>query len=72
MNLYRIYTEKTENMPKVKAEIDKQFQGYTLLEGQGVWKAVPESSLVIEIVSESPELPKVKRLAETIRLVNHQ
>ncbi len=50
--LYRIYTEHTENIGKVMSCLDSYLDGYTLLDGVGVWKRKREHSLIIEIITD--------------------
>jgi len=50
--LYRICTEDV-NPEDTRRLIEKRFDGYTLLHGEGCWKGGEERALVIEIVTNN-------------------
>lgn len=68
---YRLYTEDT-NLPTLRALTARYFDGYTLLFGQGCYKATMESTVVVEVIGTPADLQKVVNLAGDIRVVNAQ
>lgn len=73
MRQYRIYTEAK---PNVEALASKIFDGFTVYKAVGYWKGKKESSIVIEVLSESLDIDateyKVNHLVSVIKRVNEQ
>ena len=69
--LYRIYTEN-KNKELVEQVVSEYFDGFTIIESIGYWKSTKESSLIIEIICLPKDDLKIYRLAEDIKLLNHQ
>ena len=67
--LYRIMTEDL-NRQAVLSEVSKSFEGFTVREALGYWRGTPEASITIEIITD--DKPGVLRVAEAIRVLNHQ
>ena len=68
--LYRIFTERV-NVEGIRDILDREFEGYTLLESMGFWKGVSEPSIGIEIDGTISE-EKVRSVAEAIKQLNGQ
>lgn len=72
---YRIMTED-KNRDGIRAILDKEFPGYTLIPGLGCWKGVLEPSLTIEVLPSGqcehcvPDI--VRDIAQRIKQVNKQ
>jgi hypothetical protein len=69
--LYRLSTERL-NVPGIREIVEKTFDAYTLIEGNGVWKGVAENSIMIEIDTDVDKRPFVLLIAEHIKKVNKQ
>jgi len=67
--LYRIYTED-KNRAKVIDILNRNVDGYTLIEAHGCWKKQWEESLIIEIVDEPIEA--IWHISKAIKNVNKQ
>ena len=71
--LYRIITER-KRLRCIRRICNRLFYGYTMYKAYGVYKGVPEKSVVIEVQSDG--LPhaalRVNEAAEQIREVNKQ
>lgn len=52
--LYRLFTED-KNRAEVEKIASKHFQGFTMISALGYWQRNPESSLIIEIVTENQD-----------------
>lgn len=65
--MYRIYTEKKDNLPILTS---KYFDAFTLLPSHGYWRGKPEDGAVIEI--ETQEGFPVMELAREIKETNQQ
>lgn len=68
--LYRIFTEN-KNQNQIEQIINKYFEGFTIVKGDGFWRAQKENSLIIEIVTEEPK-DKINSIAKEIKVVNGQ
>jgi uncharacterized membrane-anchored protein YitT (DUF2179 family) len=68
--LYRIFTEN-KNHAEIEKIINKYYDGYTLIKGEGFWRLQKENSLIIEIVTEDNE-SKVNAIAKEIKIANNQ
>jgi len=71
MILYRIYTED-KNSGLIRKILDKVLPAYTVLNGQGVWRSIPESGLVIEYMGQRNDRVIVERLCLEIKQLNQQ
>ena len=73
MLLNRIYTEN-KNLDAILKITSTYFEGFTLIRSEGYWKGSWESSLILEIVTESKpeEQKKIDRLAAAIKAYNKQ
>jgi hypothetical protein len=71
MKTYRIYTED-KNKDKVIKLVSKTFDGFTVTNGQGYWKGVPEKALIIEIVEKRYSSGQVNNLCIEIKKLNKQ
>ena len=73
MTLTTIYTENTPDYKaNVKSICNRYFpEGYTLIEGLGVWRGQEENSLIIQVAGTLPETVFQLVIAE-IKLVNSQ
>ncbi len=69
--LYRICTED-KNRQGLETVVGMYYDGFTILSGRGYWKGTAENSLVIEIVAEEEDAPKILALAENIKIKNGQ
>ncbi len=69
--VYRIYTEDV-NRSGILGIVSNVFDGFTVFQTFGYWKGNRESSLVIEIVGDSSDKSKIRKIAKAIRLVNRQ
>lgn len=67
--IYRIYTED-KNRAKVIDILNRNIDGYTLIEAHRCWKKQWEESLIIEIVDEPPEA--IRHISRAIKNVNKQ
>jgi hypothetical protein len=65
----RIFTED-KNRRRVLEILDSHFPGYTVIPAIGRYERRRERSLIIEI--DGQPLPKVRQVAEEIRVVNKQ
>ena len=71
--LYRILTEDGKTFRNNALDIvSSNFQGFTVLSGQGYWNGKAENSLIIEISSSDEIYNKVVKVAKQIKRVNHQ
>jgi len=71
MILYRIYTED-KNRSRVIERVTRDFDGFTVMTGDGYWKRHVESCLIIEIVTPSHNHDKILAIAEWIEACNDQ
>ena len=71
MILYRLYTERRDNLAELTA---RYFPGFTLLDGVGFWDNVHEETTIIEIIASDVvgHVVRLRELAETIRNTNNQ
>lgn len=69
--LYRLFTEDI-NRADIEELTANEFDGFTVYKATGYWQGTPEQSLIVEIVADTDKLDKVKRLAEAIKVNNHQ
>ena len=67
--LYLIGTEY-KNVSEIRSILNRHVEAYTLLEGTGAWKGVPERAVTIMIVTDDAE--RVTRVAEEIKAWNDQ
>lgn len=69
--LYRLYTERRDNLPEIVARF---FPGFTLFDAVGFWDNVHEDTTIIEIIDlDGPEvMDHIHELADTIRTANGQ
>ena len=65
------YTLMTETKPNLGELASRFFEGFTLIEGAGYWKGVPEGSTSIVVIGDN-RLPEVYELAHLIRRENKQ
>ena len=70
--LYRIFTEDIkENETAIESIINKYYEGFTLIKGEGFWRLQKENSLIIEIVTiDNDEL--ITTMAKEIKEANSQ
>lgn len=68
--LYRIFTEN-KNQKEIEQVINKYYEGYTLIKGEGFWRLQKENSLIIEIVTEDADA-KISAIATDIKSINKQ
>ncbi len=68
--LYRIFTEdiKQENIEEI---VKRFYPGFTIMKGEGFWRAQKEGSLIIEIVTKDEDA-KITKMASDIRDKNDQ
>lgn len=71
MKLFRICTENT-NRAAVEQLAKEYFDAFTLIDGKGFWRGIPESALVIEVMLEASYAGRVRRFAEKLRALNDQ
>ena len=71
MQTYRIYTEDM-NRDGIREIVSDQFDSYTLIPCQGVWKGAAEDALIIEIIETSDRVGDIGDVAARIRQVNKQ
>lgn len=66
--LYRIYTEKRDNVAEIVAQ---HWDAFTILEGTGYWAGERESSLVVEILTptQTPRGPVHSNVFATARAI---
>jgi len=69
--LYRLFTEDV-NRGDIEELTANEFPGFTVYKATGYWQGEAEQSLIIEIVADTDQLERVKALAETIKVNNHQ
>jgi len=69
--LYRVLTENV-NRGNIDKIVGRYFDGYTVIEAQGVWCGKRENSLIIEIIAEGKDRPKVLAIAREINIANKQ
>jgi len=68
--IYRICTQWFDNLPSLASA---HFDCFTVVEGKGYWKGVPERSATIEIADSSASAySRVMTLASLIRSTNAQ
>ena len=67
--MYWICTED-KNRAEIVAILNRHFDAYTLIEGHGAWKGLPEPSLTISIVDADPTI--VQEVALEIKAWNDQ
>ena len=67
MKLYRIHTEKKDNIAGLCAE---WFDGFTIIESKGYWQGKPEDSITIEVLTESKR--NIAMLCNDLKLANNQ
>ncbi len=70
--IYRIYTEDKDFRHELHDLINKQFDGYTLITGVGVYKGKREQALIVEIIGEYSDKSRVLRLAAEIKILGEQ
>jgi len=73
--LYRLYigsNNKTHHVEeeKLKAVINKYFEGYTIIQSAGYWKGTKEESRIIEIETNNKE--QVLKAIEELKAVLEQ
>ena len=66
---FRIYTENRDK-DDIRLLVSKYYEGFTLYEGQGIWKGKAEPSLIIEVIGGA--IGKIRKLAKEIKKVNKQ
>jgi len=71
MKTYRIYTED-KNKDKVIELVSKSFDSFTVMNGLGYWKGIPEKALIIDIVDKRYSLSQVNNLCVEIKKLNKQ
>lgn len=71
MILYRIYTED-KNRSEVIERVTRDFDGFTVMTGDGYWKGKVENCLILEIITSSDNHDKILRIAEWIEVHNDQ
>ena len=70
--LYRIFTEDIpENHDAILEQIASQYEGFTVIKGDGFWRLQPEKSLIIEVVTIDEDA-KITALANAIKEANAQ
>ena len=69
--LFRVWTEDM-NREGIESIVGKEFDGFSLVNAKGYWKGIGESSLVIEVETSQSELPRIRSIAEQIKLTNSQ
>ena len=73
MRTFFIYTED-KNRSQIEAMLSEQFDGFTLLFGQGFWRGLREvyreNSLIVVLLTNDAR--KVKGVAEEIKKLNNQ
>jgi len=62
-----LYTEDI-NREAIIAILDRYLEGYTIIKAEGVWRGVPENSLLIYIAGVS----YVNEIVEAIKMRNNQ
>lgn len=67
MKLYRIHTERFDNLARLAGEY---FDGFTIIESVGYWKGQQEKSVIIEVVTENSLY--INLLVQDIISVNNQ
>lgn len=72
--VFRIYTESSSDYDaNVYRILDQsQFSGYTAFHADGAWKGKHEATLVLEIVTDDDEAPRIRLIADIIRETNRQ
>jgi hypothetical protein len=75
--IYRIYTEMVPAYYQMVIEtVTREFSGFTVFTGQGMWQGEREKSMVIEIVvthtAKSVQDDIVNTLARHIKVINKQ
>lgn len=70
--LYRIYTEDKNRETVIVPTILKHFTGCTLTSATGYWKLQAEPSVIIEIICQPEDWPKIRVICENIRQINEQ
>jgi hypothetical protein len=68
--LYRILTED-KNLNGIKKILNGLFNGYTIIEAEGLWKGVAENSLVIEIDSLGQDSFLKERIIQAAIEIKH-
>ena len=69
---WRFYTEHV-NTTFIREEVAKTFpDGANITYGHGVWEGGEESTLVIEVITETLSLFEAEQFAERIRKKNNQ
>ena len=66
-----IYTEDT-GRNVIEQTLRQYVNGYTLLEGIGVYKGTKEFSLIITIIHDDKEIDNIIKAAQEIKLFNEQ
>jgi len=73
--IYRLYVGSNNTThhveeEKLKAVINKYFEGYTIIESAGYWKGTKEESRIVEIETENKE--QVLQAIEELKAVLEQ
>lgn len=71
MNKYTIHTEAV-NLASIKEQLNKYFEGYTLMIADGAYKGQADKALKIEVLNSENIDPLVKGFCQKIRDINNQ
>ena len=69
MKLHRLFTED-KNHEEILKMVDRYFDGFTVYNATGYWKGTPETSCVIETITDKTDL--FYKLANDIKKHNEQ
>jgi len=71
MLLARIFTENV-NRRGIESIVSRYFDGFTIVDSVGYWRGKREDSLIVEIVFDGKDKPKVEAICREINIVNKQ
>ena len=69
MTLYRLYTERRDNLATLAS---RYFDGFTLIPAEGYWQGEGEFSTIIEVITDDDAYSRVICLARDILATNGQ